>query len=98
MFSLTGMLCRLCRCVSRGSSTSEPAAESADEARAPDDLTAIRGLGKASQDRLRAAGIKTYAQLAETSPADLRKNLGKGGQGSNVEAWIAQAKALAGGA
>jgi predicted flap endonuclease-1-like 5' DNA nuclease len=98
MFSLTGMLCRLCRCVSRGSSTSEPAAEGADEARAPDDLTAIRGLGKASQDRLRAAGIKTYAQLAETAPADLRDSLGKTGQGAKVEAWIAQAKALAGGA
>ena len=65
MFSLVGMLCRLCKCVSRGSSGTEPAAESGDEARAPDDLTAIRGLGKASQDRLQAAGIKTYAQLAQ---------------------------------
>jgi predicted flap endonuclease-1-like 5' DNA nuclease len=97
MFSLTGMLCRLCRCVSPGSSAAESTAESADEARAPDDLTAIRGLGKASQDRLQAAGIKTYAQLAQAAPEDLRDSLGIGGQGAKVEDWIAQAKALANG-
>ncbi len=98
MFSLAGMLCRLCKCVSRGSSGTEPAAENGDDARAPDDLTAIRGLGKASQARLQAAGIKTYAQLAEASPEDLRDSLGKAGQGAKVEDWIAQAKALGGGA
>lgn len=101
MFSLAGMLCRLCKCVSRGSSGTEPAAENGDDARAPDepdDLTAIRGLGKASQDRLQAAGIKTYAQLAEASPEALRDSLGKAGQGAKVEDWIAQAKALGGGA
>ena len=94
MFSLAGMLCRLCRCVSRSSSAQEPAAEGGDEARAPDDLTAIRGLGKASQDRLRAAGIKTYAGLAEASPEALRNILGKQ---AKAEDWIAQAEALAGG-
>ncbi len=94
MFSLAGMLCRLCRCVSRGSSAQEPAAEGGDEARAPDDLTAIRGLGKASQDRLQAAGIKTYAQLAKAAPEGLRDILG---QAAKVEDWIAQAEALAGG-
>ena len=96
MFSLAGMLCRLCRCVSRSSSAQEPAAESGDEARAPDDLTAIRGLGKASQDRLRDAGIKTYAQLAQAAPEGLRDILGQGGQGAKAEDWIAQAEALAG--
>lgn len=98
MFSLAGMLCRLCKCVSRGSSGTEPAAENGDDARAPDDLTAIRGLGKASQARLQAAGIKTYAKLAEASPEALRDSLGKAGQGAKVEDWIAQAKALGGGA
>ena len=97
MFSLAGMLCRLCKRVSRGSSGSERAAESADEERAPDDPTAIRGIGKASQDRLRAAGIKTYAGLAQASPEDLRDILGKRGPGSKAEDWIAQAKALASG-
>jgi predicted flap endonuclease-1-like 5' DNA nuclease len=97
MFSLTGMLCRLCKCVSRGSSGSERAAESAEQERAPDDLAAIRGLGKASQDRLQAAGIKTYAQLAQASPEDLRDILGKRGPGTKAEDWIAQAKTLAGG-
>ena len=98
MFSLGGMLCRLCKCVSRGSSGTEPAAEGGDEARAPDDLSAVRGLGKASQDRLQAAGIKTYAGLAQASPEDLRDILGKRGPGSKAEDWIAQAKALAGSA
>ena len=94
MFSLAGMLCRLCRCVSRSSSASDSAAEGGDEARTPDDLTTIRGLGKASQDRLQAAGIKTYDQLAQAAPEGLRDILGKG---AKVEDWIAQAKALAGG-
>lgn len=95
MFSLMGFLCRLCKCVGRGERPSERAPESAQEPRAPDDLTAIRGLGEASRDKLRAAGITTYDQMARTSADSLRAIVGKG---AKVEDWIAQAEALAGGA
>jgi predicted flap endonuclease-1-like 5' DNA nuclease len=42
----------------------------------PDDLTAIRGIGMASQNRLYKAGIKTYAALASAEPAEVRRMLG----------------------
>ena len=63
----------------------------------PDDLTAIRGIGSALQSRLNDAGFHTYAQLAESTPDDLRRALalGNGPARANVEDWISQAWDLA---
>ncbi len=60
-----------------------------------DDLTAIGGIGIATQNRLYRAGIKTYAQLARVSSEDVRAILGKLAGGAAIEDWIAQAKELA---
>jgi predicted flap endonuclease-1-like 5' DNA nuclease len=57
-------------------------------------LTAIRGIGIATQNRLYAAGIKTYAELARASPEDVREILGKLARGAKVEPWIRQAEEL----
>lgn len=57
-----------------------------------DDLTAIRGIGKVYQLKLRDAGITTYRQLAEAEPQWLRRLLDlQDWQRANVEAWIQQA-------
>ena len=63
--------------------------------RSSDDLTAIRGMGIATQNRLYRAGIKSYGQLARATPEDVRKILGKLAGGATVGDWIAQAKQLA---
>jgi len=72
-------------------------AELAQEAQSEpvdDDLTAIRRIGPHMQDRLRAAGIRTYTQLARMTPdqvraaADISPTVG-------VEKWIEQADRLA---
>ena len=60
-----------------------------------DNLTAIRGIGFARQDRLNRAGITTYAQLAEAKPKQVRDALGNLSRGTKVEAWIRQARELA---
>jgi len=60
----------------------------------PDDLTAIHGIGPVMQQRLKAAGILTYAQLAHTTPAELRQRLGKLGRFANVEKWVTDARKL----
>ncbi len=83
-------------------STEEPAPET-EEQTAPlepegedaDDLTAIRGIGAATQKRLHAAGIRTYAQLAGANPDDVSGALNNQAQRSNVEKWIGQARELA---
>lgn len=61
----------------------------------PDDLTAIRGIGPAMEQRLNAAGIKTFHQLARMTPSEVRKVLGERGQIGNVEEWLPQARDLA---
>ncbi len=99
MTLLTRMLCRLWRCPTSGSDRQDRAAEKAadnspDES-SSDDLTAIVGIGIATQDRLYRAGIKGYGQLAQTSPDDVREILGKFAGGASVEKWIAEAKQLA---
>jgi predicted flap endonuclease-1-like 5' DNA nuclease len=45
----------------------------------PDDLTVIKGIGPAVQNRLRALGISTFADLAAADPDELMKQL-KGSQ------------------
>lgn len=98
MLSVASMLCRLWRCGTCGIVGRRPPERRA--AREPganqaDDLTVIRGIGMAGQNRLHAAGIKTYAQLADATPADVRKALGRLAGRANVEEWIVQARALA---
>ncbi len=72
----------------------EPVEDAASEA-AEDDLTAIRGIGAATQKCLNAAGIKSYAQLAEADPEGVRKALNEQQQNTKVERWISQARELA---
>ncbi len=99
MTLLTRMLCRLWRCPTPGPGRQERAADKAagnspDES-SSDHLTAIRGIGIATENRLYKAGIKSYGQLARASPEDVRAILGKFAGGASVEKWTAQAKQLA---
>ncbi len=99
MALLARILCRLWRCPAPGPGRQERAADEAaanspDES-SSDDLTAIRGIGIATQNRLYRAGIKSYGQLARATPENVRKILGKLAGGASVEDWIAQAKELA---
>ncbi len=99
MALLARMLCRWFGCPAPGRWRRERAADKA-AANSPDEsssdhLTAIRGIGIATQNRLYRAGIKSYAQLARASPAEVREILGKSAGGASVEKWIAEAKELA---
>ncbi len=99
MTLLTRTLCRWLGCPAPGPGRRERAADKAaanslDES-SSDHLTAIRGIGIATENRLYRAGIKSYGQLARTSPAEVREILGKVAGGATVEDWIAQAKQLA---
>ncbi len=99
MTLLTRMLCRWFGCPAPGPGRQERAADNAagnspDES-SSDHLTAIRGIGIATENRLYRAGIKSYRQLAQATPEDVRKILGKFAGGASVEKWIAQAKQLA---
>ncbi len=73
----------------------EDAASEAPEDSLLDDLTAIRGIGAATQKRLNAAGIQSYAQLANADPEDVRRALNKQHQNTKVERWISRAQELA---
>ncbi len=99
MALLARILCRLWRCPAPGPgrrerAADEAAANSPDES-SSDDLTAIHGIGIATQNRLYRAGIKSHGQLAQASPDDVRAILGKLARGADVEDWIAQARELA---
>ncbi len=98
MTLLARMLCRLWRGAAPGPGRREGTAEKTEANRpeeiSPDDLTAIRGIGIATQNRLYRAGIKSYAQLTRASPDEVRMKLGKVAGGANVEDWIAQAQEL----
>ena len=94
-----------------GDAVGEERTETAPEARAEgagqapgessdgsvDDLTTIRGIGIAVQNRLNRAGITTYAQLAEAKPEEVREVLGELSRGTKIKAWINQARELAAG-
>ncbi len=62
---------------------------------AGDDLTAIKGIGLTTRNRLNRAGFTTYARLAGARPEQVREALGKSSRGTRVEAWISQAGKLA---
>ena len=99
MALLARMLCRLWRCPAPGPDRQERAADKAaanspDES-SSDDLTAIRGIGIATENRLYRAGIKSYGQLARATPEEVREILGRFAGGADVEDWIAQARDLA---
>ncbi len=64
--------------------------ESADVA---DDLTVVKGIGPVFAERLNAAGIVSYADLAQASPQALKAAVATN-QKIAAEDWIAQAKAL----
>ena len=97
MALLTRILCRLWGCTPPPGKR-EGAAEKAEPSGADeiplDDLSVIRGIGIAIQNRLYAAGIKSYAQLAQASPERVRRILGKLASGAAIEDWIAQAAEL----
>jgi predicted flap endonuclease-1-like 5' DNA nuclease len=61
-----------------------------------DDLTIIWGIGPALQQRLYAAGIRRYADLASQNPEQIRRALGESGRASQIEQWLEQARTLAG--
>jgi predicted flap endonuclease-1-like 5' DNA nuclease len=75
----------------------EPAApepEKAVTAPVPDDLTVIKGIGPALQNRLRALGITTFADLAAANPDKLMAQL-KGAQPlsrARVQHWTEVAR------
>ena len=99
MAGLAGMLCRLWGCTADGPRRRERAPEKAEPsqsaATSSDDLTTIRGIGIATQNRLYVAGITSYGQLARATPEEVRKILGELGPAAKVEEWIAQARELA---
>lgn len=59
-----------------------------------DNLQTIDGIGPAFAKRLHATGIDSFAKLAQTPPAELRRIVQlKEWQAADVEGWIAQAQA-----
>jgi len=83
--------------------TPEPAAPLAKPASPaksmPDDLTQLKGIGPKINGVLKAAGITTFAQLAEQSVADL-EHLVRAGEVKSVihpENWVADAKKVVAG-
>jgi class III poly(R)-hydroxyalkanoic acid synthase PhaE subunit len=74
--------------------TEEAAAETGPEA-TPDDLTAIKGIGAATQESLYAAGLTTYVQLAEASADDVREALGADISADRLAGWQNAARARA---
>ena len=61
----------------------------------PDDLTAIRGIGRIYQWKLRDAGISSYEHLINTTPERLREILEvQAWRKFEPEVWIEQAKVL----
>ncbi len=92
MSTLTKILCNLWGCAvpNRARGKVEASAKSS-----ADDLTAIRGIGIATQDRLYRAGIKSFSQLAGSSPDKVREILGNMARGAKVERWIEDAAGLA---
>jgi large subunit ribosomal protein L21 len=63
----------------------------------PDDLTVIKGIGPAVQNKLRALGITTFADLAAADPDAILRQL-KGSQPltkGKVQAWTEAARARA---
>ena len=94
------VFCRLWRavagCASRPKRAHEPQEANAgtESVEIRDDLTVIRGIGNATQEQLYAAGITSYAALAESTPEDICRALGGSRRPSNVDQWIRRASDL----
>ncbi len=93
MALLMGFLCRAWGYACCGPIKGKLSVETA-EAIFSDDLTVIKGVGFVIQDRLNKSGIKTYAQLAEASPEDLKAILGSRITGARINDCIAEARML----
>ena len=83
--------------------TATPSRSGGDRTRAPaalpqkaaeDDLTAIGGIGVGMKQRLNQGGIRTFVQLAHSTPEALRKLLGNAGRLAKVSSWIKEARDL----
>lgn len=62
----------------------------------PDDLKVIKGIGNVIERKLNDAGIYTYEQLGNLTPADLRRILGNTIERlANEESLLQQARDLA---
>ena len=62
----------------------------------PDDLKVIKGIGTVIERKLNEAGIFTFEQLGNLTPADLRRILGSAIERlANEEALLQQARDLA---
>ena len=62
----------------------------------PDDLKVIRGIGPVIERKLNEAGIETFEQLGNLTPADLRRILGKSIERlADEESLLQQARDLA---
>jgi predicted flap endonuclease-1-like 5' DNA nuclease len=62
----------------------------------PDDLKIIKGIGTVIERKLNEAGIYTFAQLGNLTPADLRRILGSAIERlANEESLLQQARDLA---
>ncbi len=94
MFSLLRILCRMCNRTLCGPNDQKRPSEEVEQ-NSPDDLTAIRGIGIATQDHFNKSGIWTYAQLAAASPDDLRETLSDRVTEGKTKHWIADARKLA---
>ena len=63
---------------------------------APDDLKIIKGIGTVIERKLNEAGIYTFEQLGDLTPADLRRILGNAIERlANEESLLQQARDLA---
>jgi predicted flap endonuclease-1-like 5' DNA nuclease len=61
----------------------------------PDELAAIKGIGRIYQWKLRDGGISTYQQLATTTPAHIREIIdAPAWRKLDPESWIEQARVL----
>ena len=63
---------------------------------AADDLARVNGIGRVYAERLNAAGIFTFAELAQASPEQLREIIQPADwQAVDFDSWIEQAATLA---
>jgi predicted flap endonuclease-1-like 5' DNA nuclease len=74
------------------SQATETATRTAGAVLAADDLTEIKGIGPVFAERLRQAGITTFADVAKT-PAEQLREVTHATSVANPDEWIAQAKA-----
>ena len=94
MFSLMRILCRKwARVLCCPNDQERPSQENEQKSR--DDLTAIRGIGIATQNHLNKSEIWTYTQLAAASPDGLREILSDRVTEGKTKHWIADARILA---